>query len=251
MTAMLGMYDMPALQAANDAFWTAIRDNLGDGPKGLDRARDFWDIWQDPDMVFSQTCGMPYRTKLHGKVNLVGTPDYGLPDCPPGYYYSTFVARADDARPLEELVTGTFAYNEALSQSGWAAPTTHLHGLGLSVGSLLQSGGHALSAQAVAEGRADLAALDALTWILITEHEPALAQQLRVVTRTEPTPTLPFVTAQSRDPAPIADAVRAAIDVLDRDTLDALHIRGLIDIPAEVYLAVPTPDAPAEKECSV
>ncbi|SLN57566.1 ABC transporter, phosphonate, periplasmic substrate-binding protein [Falsiruegeria litorea R37] len=251
MTAMLGMYDMPALQDANDAFWAAIRTHLGDGPEMLDRERDFWDIWHDPSMVFSQTCGMPYRTKLHGTVTLIGTPDYGLPDCPPGYYYSTFVARSDDPRPLDELVTGTFAYNEPLSQSGWAAPTTHLHSLGLKVDTLLQSGGHALSAKAVAEGRADLAALDALTWVLLTEHEPNLASKLRVVTRTEPTPTLPFVTAQSHDPAPIAAAVRAAIAAMDEDTRQLLHIRGLIDIPAEVYLAVPTPPSPAEKDSSV
>lgn len=251
MTAMLGMYDMPALQAANDMFWAAIRAQLGDGPEALDRERDFWDIWRDPQMVFSQTCGMPYRTKLHDRVSLVGTPDYGLPDCPPGYYYSTFVALADDPRPLEELVTGTFAFNEPLSQSGWAAPTTHLHSLGLQVNTLLRSGGHALSARAVARGRADLAALDALTWVLLTEHDPDLAGELRVVTRTDPTPTLPYVTAQSRDPAPIAAAVRAAIGAMDEDTRRVLHIQGLIDIPAEVYLAVPTPPLPDEKGRSV
>lgn len=251
MTAMLGMYDMPALRSANDTLWTAIRTHMRDGPEALNREADFWDIWHDPEMVFSQTCGMPYRTKLHGKVALIGTPDYGLPDCPPGYYYSTFVARADDPRPLDELVLGTFAYNEALSQSGWAAPVTHLQSLGLSLGDLLESGGHALSAQAVAEGRADLAALDALTWILLTEHEPDLAQKLRVVTRSEPTPTLPYITALSRDPVPVAAAVRAAIEGLDDATRNMLHIHGLIDIPAEVYLAVPTPPLPAEKDRSV
>lgn len=251
MTAMLGMYDLPALRAANGTFWAAIREHLREGPETLDRERDFWDIWYDPQMVFSQTCGMPFRTKLHGKVTLVGTPDYGLPDCPPGYYYSTFVARADDLRPLEDLVSGTFAYNEPLSQSGWAAPTTHLQSMGLELGPLLLSGGHALSAQAVAEGRADLAALDALTWVLFTEHDPELAQKLRVVARTEPTPTLPYITALSRDPAPIAAAVRAAIDELDDETRQLLHIRGLIDIPAEVYLAVPTPPSPAKKDGSV
>ncbi len=240
---MLGMYDMPALQPANDRLWSAIRANLNDGPETLDRDRDFWEIWRDPDMVFSQTCGMPYRTQLHGTVQLVGTPDYGLPDCPAGYYRSVFVARADTTGDLTDLCAGTFAYNEGVSQSGWAAPMTHLGGLGLKPAKLLQSGGHALSARAVAEERADFAALDMLTWVLLQEHEP-FAQSLRIVALTNPTPTLPYITALGRDPAQIATAVRAAITDLSPEDRAALHLHGLVDIPAETYLAVPTPADP-------
>jgi ABC-type phosphate/phosphonate transport system substrate-binding protein len=240
---MLGMYDMPALQPANDRLWAAIRSNLNDGPETLDRDRDFWDIWRDPEMVFSQTCGMPYRTQLHGTVQLVGTPDYGLPDCPAGHYRSVFVARADTTGDLADLCAGTFAYNEGVSQSGWAAPMTHLGDLGLKPAKLLQSGGHALSARAIAEGRADFAALDMLTWVLLQEHE-AFAQSLRIVALTVPTPTLPYITALGRDAAKIATAVRAAIAVLSPEDRAALHLHGLIDIPAETYLAVPTPAAP-------
>ena len=243
MSAMLGMYDMPPLQSSNDRFWELIRTHLGDGPARLTRDRDFWDIWQDPDLVFAQTCGMPYRTRLHGRVQLVGTPDYGLPGCPPGYYCSVFVARAGDDRDLDDLTQGTFAYNEALSQSGWAAPITHLAGLGLKPRALLQSGGHARSAQAVADGRADLAALDALTWELLKEHTD-LGTQLREAGRTTPTPTLPYVTSAARDATAVTAAVRRAIDDLPPQDRDRLHIRQLVDIPAETYLAVPTPPGP-------
>ncbi|MEX0368767.1 MAG: phosphate/phosphite/phosphonate ABC transporter substrate-binding protein [Ruegeria sp.] len=243
MTAMLGMYDMPALQPANDRFWSLIRAHLGDGPAHLTRDRDFWEVWQDPALVFAQTCGMPYRTRLHGTVQLVGTPDYALPGCPPGHYCSVFVARATDDRPLEALAQGTFAYNEALSQSGWAAPITHLTGLGLTPGALLQSGGHALSAQAVAESRADLASLDALTWELLKPHTD-LGQALREVARTTPTPTLPYITANSRDAQAVTAATRAAIADLAPQDRKALHLHGLIEIHAEAYLAVPTPPGP-------
>lgn len=250
MTAMLGMYDMPPLQAANDRFWSAIRANLGFGPEKLDRDSDVWDVWQNPELVLAQTCGMPYRTRLHCKVQLVGTPDYAIPGCPPGYYCSVFVARADDARSLSDLTADTFAYNEALSQSGWAAPVTHLSGLGLTLSGLHCTGGHAASAQAVAEGRADLAALDALTWALLKEHG-TLGTQLREVARTAPTPTLPYITALGRDTAGLATAIRSAIVEMNQDDRDALHIRGLIDIPAQHYLAVPTPRAPDENRHSV
>lgn len=243
MIAMLGMYDMPALHAANDAFWSLIRSHLRYGPAKLTRDADFWQVWQDPGLIFAQTCGMPYRTHLHGKVQLVGTPDYGLHGCPPGYYYSAFVARRDDPRDLDQLAQGTFAYNEALSQSGWAAPMVHLGTLDLLPKTLLETGGHALSAQAVADTRADCAALDALTWELLQIHTD-LGTQLRTVATTAPTPTLPYITATGQDAQAIARAVRAAIDDLNPADRTALHLRGLIDIPAAQYLAVATPPPP-------
>ncbi|MGV6805971.1 MAG: phosphate/phosphite/phosphonate ABC transporter substrate-binding protein [Ruegeria sp.] len=240
---MLGMYDMPALQPANDRFWASIHAHLGEGPAHLTRDRDFWEIWQDPDLVFAQTCGMPFRTQLHGKVHLVGTPDYGLPGCPPGYYCSVFVARTDDDRPLAKLTAGVFAFNEALSHSGWASPVTHLAGLGLAPGQMTQSGGHARSAQAVADGKADYAALDALTWKLLVEHTD-ISRALRPVATTAPTPALPYITALRRDPTVVASAVRNAIGDLSAEDRRTLHIRGLIDIPPDRYLAVPNPPAP-------
>ncbi|NOD75007.1 MULTISPECIES: PhnD/SsuA/transferrin family substrate-binding protein [unclassified Ruegeria] len=243
MIAMLGMYDMPALQAANDRFWGLIRNHLGFGPDHLTRDQDMWEVWQDPNLILAQTCGMPYRTRLHGHVQLIGTPDYGLPDCPAGHYCSVFVKRRDDARDLPDLANGTFAYNEALSQSGWAAPITHLTKLNLCPAAVLETGGHALSAQAVAEGQADFAALDALTWHLLQDHTD-LNDRVQEVTRTAPTPTLPFITAQGQNAAQIAHAVRAAIESLEDADRQQLYLRGLVDIPASDYLSVPNPPTP-------
>lgn len=79
MIAFLGMYDMPDLHAANDRLWTLIRQHLGFGPDTLSRGLDPWEIWQSPDLVLAQTCGMPFRTRLHRDVALIGTPDYGVP----------------------------------------------------------------------------------------------------------------------------------------------------------------------------
>nr|WP_254429667.1 PhnD/SsuA/transferrin family substrate-binding protein [Ruegeria atlantica] len=237
---------MPALQPVNDRFWSLIRAGIGFGPTHLTRGADVWDVWNSPDLVFSQTCGMPFRTRLHENVQLVGTPDYGLAGCPPGYYRSVIVARKDDARNLDQLAKGTFAYNEALSQSGWAAPMVHLSRHSRLPSSVLETGGHALSASAVSEGRADYAALDALTWELLKEHSN-LGAELREVTATEPSPALPYITANGQDAPRIAKAVRAAINDLSPADRKTLHLHGLIDIPAEQYLAVPDPSAEAAK----
>ena len=244
MIASLPMYDRPGTAAANDAFWAAIRTRLGYGPERLTRAGDPWPIWQSPDLLLAQTCGLPFRARLHDRVTLVGTPDYGLPGCPPGYYRSVFVARADDPGPLAAFAGRRFAYNEALSQSGWAAPQTHMEAAGLAFGPLLQSGAHRTSALAVAEGRADFAALDALTWELIRDHD-AFASRLRVIGVTPPSPGLPLITAAGRDPAPIFRAVAAAIADLLPETRACLHLAGLVAIPASDYLAQLLPPAPA------
>ena len=246
MIASLPMYDWPEVQAHTDRYWQAIRAALRTGPTDLTHGID--DIhahWLHPDLLLSQTCGMPYRTRLLGKVTRIGTPDYALPDCPAGHYCSVLVAHGQDDRDqLSDFTQDIFAYNEGGSQSGWAAPMSHAAALGLRFDRLLVTGAHRASIRAVADGGAALASIDAVTWELALRHEPA-ALRLKVLARTDPTPGLPYITSLGRDPAPIARAIAEAIGDLDPESRAALHLSGLCDIPDAAYLAVPTPAAPA------
>lgn len=249
MIASLPMYDRPETAAANDRLWASIRDGLhAEGmaaPDTLVRgAADLWPQWTSPDLVFSQTCGFPYRSRLHGKVTLIGTPDFGVEGCAPGYYRSVFVARVAGARQsLAEFDGARFAYNEDLSQSGWAAPQTHAASIGIRLPPCLKTGGHRLSALAVLDGRADIAALDAVTWRMLRRWEPTM-EGLRVVGMTEPTPGLPYIAGPGRDAGRLFRIVAAAMAVQMAEDRDATGIRALVAIPAERYLAVPTPPAP-------
>jgi ABC-type phosphate/phosphonate transport system substrate-binding protein len=250
MIASLGMYDFGASVAANDRFWALIRDGLRArglaAPDALLRGEAaFWPAWEAPDLVLSQTCGYPFRSRLHHRVTYVGTPDYGLEGCPPGHYRSIFVARADDPRhTLADFDDAPFAYNEALSQSGWAAPQVHATGLGIRLPPAVRTGGHRLSARAVAEGKADIAALDALTHLLLIENEPDLMRGLRVFGSTVPTPGLPYIAAAGAPAGMIFDAVTEAIAALSPADRATLHLKGFLRIPTETYLAVPNPPAP-------
>lgn len=249
MQASLPMYDRPEVQAANDRLWAGIRDRLRAAglaaPEALLRGRwPLWDHWTAPDLVLSQTCGLPYRSRLHGRVTLVASPDYGLTGCAPGFYRSVLVARADDARGEPAAFAGApLAYNDALSQSGWGAIWEHARDHGIALVPALETGSHRASALAVAEGRADWAALDAQTWAMIRRWDDWSAT-LKVIGHTRPTPALPFITAAGRDPAPLRDALAAAIAAMPADDRDLLGLRGIAVIPAESYLAVPIPPEP-------
>ena len=242
MTASLPMYDTPTTRAANDRLWHLIRDD--DSTTERDRATDPHVTWISPDLLFSQTCGLPYRRELHGRVKLVGTPDYGVRGCPPGYYRSVIVVRHDDPRrDLAAFRGAVLARNDRRSQSGWAAIEGHLAetGLGFSfAGRTHDTGAHALSAQAVIDGRADLAALDAVTWTLIKRENPQ-ARLLRVLCSTRPTPGLPYITSLRQDADRLFDRASQAIARLSGRDRARLLLKGIVRIPATAYLAEPLP----------
>lgn len=247
MIASLPMYDGPATAAANDRLWALVRAGLGTrgiaAPEALRREGSLVDHWLAPDLVLSQTCGLPFRAWLHGRVALVGTPDYGVEGCPPGHYRSVLVARADDPRrTAADFAGGPVAYNDAHSQSGWAALVAH-HAA-LADGPLVETGSHAGSAAAVRSGRADIAALDAVTWALLSAAGGDAG--LRVVERTAPAPGLPLIAAAGADADALFEAVAEAIAALAPDDRARLRLRGLVRIPAAAYLAMPTPPAPAQ-----
>jgi hypothetical protein len=236
MIASLSMYDLPALRAETDALWAAIRDQIRargeDAPEMLDRTRTAREVWTDPALVLSQTCGMPWRLGLYHAAQLVGTPDYGLEGCPPGYYCSAIVVRADDPRAKRsDFADGICAFNGPESQSGFAAWE------GFAFAAWHETGAHALSISAVASGAADIAAIDAVTWRLAVAHQPEAAA-LRVLEWTKTTPGLPFITAQGRKGAVLAEAVTAGIAALDPAARRALGIAGFVQIPSAAYLAV-------------
>ncbi|MBE2277420.1 MAG: PhnD/SsuA/transferrin family substrate-binding protein [Rhodobacteraceae bacterium] len=255
MIASLGMYDFGAAQAANDRLWAGLRAGLAAGgiaaPAALTRGEGaYWPAWESPDLVLSQTCGFPYRARLHGRVELVGAPVLDLAGVAPGQYHSVVVVRAGD--PREDLLAfsgAALAWNEDLSQSGWAALANWTPELGFRLNPVLRTGGHRASAAAVASGRAEIAALDALTFAMLEDAGDADTRALRVIAQTPPSPALPYIAARGADPAAIRAALAAAIDGLSPQDRATLRLKGVVAVAAEDYLAVPIPPSPGEFQC--
>ncbi len=246
MTASLPMYMRPELSDAHNTYWSLIQSQLKNrgitAPDVLQHPSDFDAFWNDPDLVLSQTCGMPYRNQLHGKVQLAGTPDFGIAGCQPGYYRSAIVVHAEKAgRAITDFKDQVLAFNSEGSQSGYSAAFQHFKKHGFWPQNRLQSNGHQASALAVVTGEADIASIDAVTWRLLDRYED-FTSQLHVLDWTDPTPGLPYITANTNDSNKVFDAVSAAIAELPADAQELLGIKALIKIDAADYLAVPNPD---------
>ncbi|QIE57184.1 PhnD/SsuA/transferrin family substrate-binding protein [Pikeienuella piscinae] len=226
------MYDWPEVRAATDTLWSLIRERLRaaafPAPEVLSRPDNLWLHWREPALLLSQTCGLPYAAQLAGAVSLVGAPSYDLPGCPPGFYRSEILVRADDpVADVDALKGGRFARNGRESQSGHAAFAAAFGPPEAYFSEIVEAGAHRASIRAVAEGRADAASVDAVSWRLARAHEPASAR-LRVLASTPPTPGLPLITGKrsSSEVQEIAKAVDAAIAELPDACRATLFLNG-------------------------
>ena len=127
----LEMYNRVETNKANQEFYSKISQQLTvqkvNAPKTLMYTQDQLKYWKSKDLFFSQTCGLPYKMFLHNKVTLIGTPDYGIKGCEPGYYNSVFVVREENRnKSIVDFNNSILAVNDYFSQSGWAAPQNYM-----------------------------------------------------------------------------------------------------------------------------
>lgn len=217
--ASLPMYDLLEVREWTDRFWTAIAAELREGgirevPETLERLPDHHDAWQPSGLLFSQSCGYPVATALRGVLRVVATPHYAAPGCDGHRYSSAIVVRASSrAADLGGLRGAACAYNARDSQSGYnalRAAVAPLAGGGRFFARTIETGAHAASVEAVRDGRADVCAVDCVTWALLARYRPSALTGLRVLAFTERMPGLPFVTAGDCSDASL-DAIRRGL----------------------------------------
>jgi ABC-type phosphate/phosphonate transport system substrate-binding protein len=233
--AFLPMYAVRGAREHADTLWSCLRDSLRrngfDAPEQVSTITPRIDGWLHPDLILGQTCGLPYITRLFDRVELIGTPDYGVEDCSPGFYHSTLVVSATDRRQhLSEFLGATFAVNDRDSQSGYGAmmrAAAPLAQAGRFFGRAIHTGSHEASMRLVADGLADIAAIDSVTWRMSRAFDPQ-TRELKSIGTTEPTPGLPFIAAKARFDSGLFVAVREGIAVLPDSTRRAFGLRGVM-----------------------
>lgn len=249
MTARLASLPMYlANRPAVSTLWELICEALApaglrDLPRSLTWPEDYHAHWLDPALLLSQACGYPFMDDLAGKVQLLGAFAYDAPQCSGVECCSVLVARAAHGHlPLEGFRDLRAAFNAANSQSGYnafRALVAPLAAGGRFFASTLETGDHSASVAAVREGRADIAAIDCVTYAALARYTPQATEGLCIIATTEAYPGLPLITAKGTSAAEILQIQNALRTVMASakalPTLQALGIVGFEAPDPSVY----------------
>lgn len=180
-------------------------------------------LWRHPRLLFSQTCWGPLESSdLAGFVEVIAQPDYSEVAGGQGAFYSSaLLMRADRGNgdpprsasrvdpphrgkgtpagllPIHLLRGSRLAFNATDSMSGFLALKRDLESMGEGLAifaEMVETGSHRASALAVAEDRADVAALDCRSWSLFKRFHRE-ADELNPVGWTSPRKGLPYICA--------------------------------------------------------
>jgi ABC-type phosphate/phosphonate transport system substrate-binding protein len=242
--ASFPMYDLPELQAATDALWAAIAARVPNAPKTLTRTPNLEKIWTDPDLLLAQTCGYPLVTSLAGKVALLATPCYDATGCEGPAYRSAIITHVEQpASTLSALRGKICAINSIDSNSGMnllraeIAPLAHDDEKFFA--RIVATGSHASSVEAVADGHADIAAIDCITWALLQEKRPTALREIHLLGWTQSTPGLPLITSLRTSEAIRSALIEALHDIIADPDLapirTALRLERFVVLPHSAY----------------
>ena len=185
-------------------------------PDGLDLPT----LWRHPALIYAQTCYGPMECGLCAHVTVIADPDYSGIEGGAGRDYSSVLVMNRTMAPAAILEKGDVpapsdgratieaatmpglrvAFNERQSMSGYLALQKDLVSVGKDMqhfAAQIETGAHRISLRFVAEGKADLAAIDARSWALAKIYSPDVTARLMAVGWTSQRPGLPFITAKA------------------------------------------------------
>jgi phosphonate transport system substrate-binding protein len=169
-------------------------------------------------------------------------------------YFSDVVVRCDSRfHSFADLRNTTWVYNEAYSHSGSGIVRFHLARSGYGQSFFrreMEAGSHEAALHLVAEGEADVAAIDSHVLATLLSSHPRLDGRLRVIHTLGPSPIQPLVAARDL-PEALKAAVRSALvdlanDPKARSVLRRGHIAGFVPVQDSTYDSIREMRAEAE-----
>lgn len=246
--ASLPMYDMPEVRGALDTLWLRIarslkRAGVTDVPDMLVHGVPTHDFWADPNLLLSQCCGFDIVKNFTRLLRPIATPRYGAPGCDGTLYSSVVIVRENsDAAAIEDLRGAACAVNGPDSHSGMNALRALVAPLscgGRFFSSVTETGAHAASIALVASGKADVAAIDCVTYALLGRHRPAGLIGTRRLCYSASAPGIPYVTRVDTDDETAARLKDALLDTFADPALaaarDELFLDGIEVLPQSAY----------------
>ncbi|MFT7649740.1 MAG: ABC-type phosphate/phosphonate transport system substrate-binding protein [Candidatus Poriferisodalaceae bacterium] len=252
------MYHWHEVNWAVEVLWCDVSDRLRaqdvGTPEGLTRIPDIRAQWVDPDLFIGQTCGLSYAERIRPFAAVIGALTYGISGAGPGEYCSHVVTRSDSGiDTLEDMRGRVVAFNDQDSESGKGSTeqlVAPLASNGRFFAGAVETGGHRTSIVAVANGQADVSAIDAVSF------EPKALASLQIIHTTSSSPGTPMITARKHESLVpgMRRAFADAVATLDPGAASALRIIGFHSREDEDedcdVIANPPPSIWATSTCS-
>jgi len=259
--ASLPMYNLAEAPNASASLWNGIarhlrRVGIPDVPDRLLERPAIPEHWLSDELLLSQTCGYPLTHALKGRVQLLATPCYSADGCEGSNYCSVVIVPEDSpVATLADLRGKRLAFNTPDSQSGMnalRALIAPIAGGKRFFGEAIESGSHSASLALVAAGKADMAAIDSVSYALFRHHGRADVRRVRVLCRTASAPSLPFITGGSTDPERVLrlrEGLRAAMEhPALAGAREALLLKDIMLLPESAYQPILDMEQAAERQ---
>lgn len=201
---------------------------------------------RDPNLLIGHTCGYPLLRFLSDDLVPICVPLFNLPGCDGKYYSSHIIVPAEsnlfslsDCKGLDAAINGRD------SNSGM---NVLRHAIALlesdkpHFNKVRESGSHYQSIVDVGNNKAQVAAIDSVSYGLIKDHWPNLIDKVRSIGFTVKTCGLPFVVpTNSTDltkPEIMIDALNTALSNLAESERNRLHLTGFEFVKLENYQSI-------------
>jgi ABC-type phosphate/phosphonate transport system substrate-binding protein len=216
------LYDFPQLRLETNAFWHAIAKRLRDAgvtavPHRLSRSQDYAAAWRNPGLIMGQACGYPLMKQLKNRARIVATPIYTSRGCETFRHSSVFIVNANaEFGTLSDLRGRVCAVNGFDSNTGMNLLRAAIAPLAESkpfFHSVVVTGSHLASIEMIANGGADVAAIDCVTLAYLQRFESALTARVRQIGQSTLVPAPPFITTWKPEDRTLTVLRRALDDV--------------------------------------
>lgn len=203
-------------------------------------------LLRDPGLFLGHTCGYPLMKHLKDQVTPFCVPVFDVPGSDGKLYSSRFIVAANSTiEALDECRGKIAAMNAADSNSGMNVLRYAIAKYNPSAAffsRVVQTGGHLHSLEAVADGTADVAAIDCVSFQLIQDHWPELIDQVRSIGFSAKTSGLPFVLPKSSirdaDLELLVDNLNQALANTPETIRNRLHLLRFEPVVLEDYQSI-------------
>lgn len=225
--AALPWYSFPATRPVLDSIWNDVALELLTAgiehlPESLDHTTQYRVLLEKSSLILSQCCSPDLFEDYATNVVPFAAPVISAYQVEPGYYYSHIVTGKS-----AKLNNPRVVINNRTSHSGCTAAKLWLAAQGIENYSIHESGSHYNSVHELKARRADIAAIDALSWCFLD------TAGLQILGNSDPVLAPPFITGLNSNVP--TDLMRQALDGAFKRYGKDLGITGLVPLTKDDY----------------